>query len=84
LDTSIVPVATAELAASTGDVYQSASAFIGNTPEATMIRALLVSHGFHQDAMTRTKTKRYYKRRFAVDGAMVDTFVGLRRWAPGV
>jgi hypothetical protein len=49
-----------------------------------MIRALLVSHGFHQDAMTRTKTKRYYKRRFAVDGAMVDTFVGLRRWAPGV
>jgi hypothetical protein len=49
-----------------------------------MIRALLVSHGFHQDSTTRTNTKRYYQRRFAVDGAMVDTFVGLRRWAPGV
>jgi hypothetical protein len=77
-------VATAALAASTGDVYLSAASFIGNTPEATMIRALLVSHGFHQDATTRTRTKRYYQRRFDLDGNMVDTFVGLRHWAAGV
>jgi hypothetical protein len=80
LDASIVPVATVALAASTGDVYLSASSYIGNCPEATMIRALLVSHGFLQDSTTRTNTKRYYRRRFHVGGAVVDTFVGLRRY----
>ena len=60
-----IVAATAATSASTGDVYKSALAAVGeDSPEATQLRALLTSAGFHQDKSTRTKSHRYYTKLF--------------------
>jgi len=57
------PAASPVEASSTGAVYKSAVNAVGEQ-QGTMVRALLTSSGFYQDASTRVSGKRYYTKIF--------------------